>query len=72
MSLKDRVELRWFHGDRVVTVSSPYAIEGGRAEGFRLWTSVALPTTASPVPLRLDVVTSAGQLIGRAVLLPAR
>ncbi len=72
MSLQDKVELRWFHGGRRLAVSAPYVIEGGRADGFRLWTSVPVPEGVAPAPLRLDVVTAGGQLIGRAALPPAR
>lgn len=70
--LNDRVELRWSHGGRRVSVSNPYTIEGGRADGFRLWTSVTLPQDVAPANVRLDVVTAGGQLIGRADLPPAR
>jgi hypothetical protein len=72
MSLRDRVELRWSYGGRLLIASNPYAVEGGRAEGFRLWTSVTLPHGVAPASLRLDVVTAGGQLIGRADLPPAR
>jgi hypothetical protein len=65
--LRDRVALHWYRGGTLVHSSAPHELLGGRADGFRLWTSLAVPAGA-PAGLRLDVVTGAGQLIGRATL----
>ena len=68
LGLRDRVELRWYREGRFVWASSPHEIVGGRREGFRLWSSVVLAPPSGPGALRVDVVTAAGQLIGRASL----
>jgi hypothetical protein len=68
LGLRDRVELRWYRDGRLLWASSPHEIVGGRAQGFRLWSSVVLPSQSSPGELRVDVVTAAGQLIGRATI----
>ncbi len=65
--LKDRVALQWYRGGVRVGESAPHDLVGGRTAGFRLWTSLGLPAGAR-ARLRLDVVTGAGQLVGRAVL----
>ena len=71
LGLKDRVELRWYRGSRLVSASAPHDIAGGRREGFRLWGALVVRPGAGEGPLRLDVVTEAGQLVGRATI-PAR
>jgi hypothetical protein len=72
LGLKDTVELRWFGDGRRLWASAPHEIVGGRAAGFLLWSSTRITTTFPSRSLRLDVVTEAGQLIGRAVLIAAR
>jgi hypothetical protein len=62
------VELRWYQGGRLLRASGGYDIVGGRREGFRLWSSVPVRAGRPPAPMRLDVVTEGGQLIGRAWL----
>ena len=43
-----------------------YKVEGGRKEGFRLWTN-SPPVEAKPgTTVRVEVWTEAGQLVGRA------
>ena len=66
LGLRDRVELRWYRDGRLLWASSPHDIVGGRREGFRLWSSILLAPQGTPGSLRVDVVTAAGQLIGRA------
>ena len=68
LGLKDRVELRWYRGGQLLRSSSAYSVSGGRREGFRLWSAIAVGGEPSADPIRLDVVTEAGQIIGRAVL----
>jgi len=65
LGLRDRVELRWYRDGRLLWASSPHDIVGGRREGFRLWSSILLPPRGTPGALRVEVVTAAGQLIGR-------
>ena len=68
LGLEDAVELRWFKGGRPLWKSSSHDFVGGRREGFRLWSSVLISSSDPPGPVRLDVVTGAGQLVGRATL----
>jgi hypothetical protein len=72
LGLEDRVELRWYRDAALISVSAPYAVSGGRREGYRLWSSVDFATAAGARVLRLDVVTSGGQLVGRTELRAAR
>jgi len=63
--LRQPVEHVWSQNGRVVTVVPLSPVLGGRAEGFRTWSR---KTAFPPDPLgrwTVDVVTSAGQLIGR-------
>ena len=71
VGLNDRVSLRWRQGPRTLWISPAHDIAGGRAQGFRLWSAVPADRLGGADPLQLDVVTEAGQLIGRAAL-PAR
>jgi hypothetical protein len=68
LGLKDRVELRWYRGSRRVSASAAHEIAGGRREGFRLWSALAIRPGDGEEPLRIDVVTEAGQLVGQATL----
>jgi hypothetical protein len=44
-----------------------HTVRGGRPDGFRLWTSIVLAHPAAPGSrLQLEVVTEAGQMIGRS------
>jgi hypothetical protein len=72
LGLEDRVQLRWYRDAVLVSASAPYALSGGRREGYRLWSSVDLGESAGAKLLRLDVVTAGGQLVGRAELRSAR
>jgi hypothetical protein len=66
LGLKDTVELRWYRGDRLVWVSRAVDVVGGRQQGFRLWSAITITEASPPGPTRIDVVTEAGQLIGRS------
>jgi hypothetical protein len=62
--LVDRIGQRWYVNDQLVWASRFYEVTGGRADGYRLWT----PQTLKEAPrgrVRVDVVTEAGQLVGR-------
>jgi hypothetical protein len=68
LGLRDRVELRWYRNGRLLWASTPHEVIGGRKDGFRLWSAVTLVPADASGAIRLDVVTAAGQLIGRASL----
>ncbi len=68
LGLEDRVRHRWRIDGRVVFESQPYNVTGGRAEGYRLWTSFVVPPLEAGSRVSVDVVTEAGQLVGRATL----
>jgi hypothetical protein len=72
LGLEDRVELRWYRDAQLISVSAPYALSGGRRDGYRLWSAVDLAKASGGRVLRLDVVTRGGQLVGRAELPAAR
>jgi hypothetical protein len=65
VGLEDKVGHRWYLDGQLLFASGFHVVRGGRADGFRLWTSVVLPHAAAPGSrLRLEVVTEAGQMIG--------
>ena len=66
--LHDRVRHVWYHGAQRLTRSRWYDLDGGRKEGYRLWTSLSLSPDLAGKPLHVDVETESGQLIGRASL----
>lgn len=68
LGLTDRVRHRWFVDGRVLFESPMYAVTGGRAEGYRLWTTLTVPPLAAGSRVTVDVVTEAGQLIGRTAI----
>jgi hypothetical protein len=68
LGLRDRVAHRWYVGTRLVYASPFYTIEGGREQGYRLWTSCRPRGLEAGSRIRVDVVTEAGQLVGRAEL----
>lgn len=72
LGLKERVMLQWSRDGRPLRSSAAYGVSGGRQGGFRLWSSVAIAPSSGRGPLTLEVVTEAGQLVGRATLRPAR
>jgi hypothetical protein len=66
LGLRDRVEHRWYQDGLLVYSSPYYTLEGGRPEGFRLWSSAPLNAVPPGSSVRVDVRTEAGQLVGRA------
>ena len=65
LGLRDRVAHRWYLDGRLVAESPSYALTGGRADGFRLWTSTMIRSARPGSRVRVDVVTETGQLVGR-------
>ena len=68
LGLKDRVGHRWYLNGRLVYISPFFTVNGGRESGFRLWTFRTLNNIEPRSTLRIDVLSEAGQLIGRARL----
>jgi len=68
LGLTERVRHRWYENGKLIFASPFYNMVGGRAEGFRLWTSFSFNSIAPGTKLRLDLETEGGQLIGRAGL----
>ena len=66
--LHDRVRHVWYKGQVQLKRSKYYDVDGGRADGYRLWTPLALTRDLVGQPLHLDIETEGGQLIGRAWL----
>ncbi len=65
LGLHDRVGHRWYQDGRLVFASPFYHLEGGRPEGFRLWTSAPVTDVRPGTRLTVEVWTEAGQLVGR-------
>ncbi len=68
LGLVEKVSHRWYVDGAEVFASRHYAIAGGRKDGYRLWTSMALQRLPPAAEVRVDVVTQGGQLIGRAAI----
>jgi len=68
LGLHDRVGHRWYQDGRLVYASPFYLIEGGRPEGFRLWTSAPATSVRAGTRLTVEVWTEAGQLVGRGAI----
>ena len=66
LGLKDRIAHRWYVNNRLDFSSGFLNVLGGRQEGFRVWTRHQVRPLPPGAVLRLDVVTEAGQLVGRA------
>lgn len=66
--LHDRVRHVWYGGDQPLKRSRWYDVDGGRKEGYRLWTPLSLSPDLAGKALHVDVETESGQLIGRASL----
>lgn len=66
--LHDRVRHVWYQGAVPLSRSRWYDVDGGRKEGYRLWTSLWLSPDLTGKALHVDVETESGQLIGRAWL----
>lgn len=65
LGLRDKVGHRWYQDGRLIYASPFYTLQGGRTEGFRLWTSAPVKAVTSNSRLRVEVKTEAGQLVGR-------
>jgi hypothetical protein len=68
LGLREKLRHRWSENGKTVFDSPFYDMEGGRAEGFRLWTSCTFSEVGPNANIRLDLETEGGQLIGRADL----
>jgi hypothetical protein len=66
LGLSDRIGHRWYEDGRLIWTSPYYEVNGGRKEGFRLWTSVLVAAVRPGTRLRVEAWTEAGQLVGRA------
>lgn len=67
LGLRERVCHIWYSGGRPIYRSPFYSITGGRALGYRLWTTLRLKR-APLQSIVVDVETEGGQLIGRSRL----
>jgi hypothetical protein len=65
LGLRDRITHRWYQEGRLIYASPSYSLTGGRAEGFRLWTSGIVKNLRPGGRVRVDVKTEGGQLVGR-------
>ena len=65
LGLHDRVCHRWYQDGHLVFASPFYRLDGGRPEGFRLWTSAPAADVKPGSRLTVEVWTEAGQLVGR-------
>lgn len=72
LGLHDRVRHVWYLEDERIWASRWYDVDGGREEGYRLWTGRGGITLGDSGRLHVDVETEGGQLIGRARLRAAR
>ncbi|MCC6129596.1 MAG: DUF2914 domain-containing protein [Acidobacteria bacterium] len=66
MGLSEKINHVWYAGGRKVYESRLGSIVGGRAEGYRYWSTVQVPKRAEPVEVEVQVLTQGGQLIGRS------
>jgi Family of unknown function (DUF5924) len=72
MGLTESVRHRWQIDGITVRTTSAHQVNGGRREGFRLWTALPLARAPAGARISVDVETDAGQLIGRATIHVAR
>jgi hypothetical protein len=68
LGLRDRIGHRWYLNGKLIYISPFFIISGGRETGFRFWTFRTMKNIPCASVLRIDVLTEAGQLIGRARL----
>jgi Family of unknown function (DUF5924) len=68
LGLLEKIRHHWYENRKSLCASSFYDVIGGRAEGFRLWTSCTISAVAPDTNVRLDLETEGDQLIGRAML----
>jgi hypothetical protein len=72
MGLTESVRHRWQVDGVTVRTTNAHQVNGGRKEGFRLWTALPLDGAPAGARVSVDVETDAGQLIGRAAILVAK
>ena len=72
LGLRDLVCHRWYRDGRLVFASPFYRLEGGRPEGFRLWTMAPATDVHPGTRLSVEVWTEAGQLVGRGTIAAVR
>jgi hypothetical protein len=70
LGLHDRVRHVWYVDGEQVWASRWYDVDGGRTEGYRLWTGRGTLPLTPLSRVHVDVETEGGQLIGRARLGP--
>jgi hypothetical protein len=68
LGLHDRVRHVWYVDGEQVWASRWYDVDGGRTEGYRLWTGRGTLPLTPRSRVHVDVETEGGQLIGRARL----
>ena len=72
MGLTESVRHRWQINGVTVHTTNAHRVNGGRKEGFRLWTALPIDNAPAGSRISVDVETDAGQLIGRATIRVAR
>jgi len=68
LGLHERVRHVWYVDDVRVWASRWYDVDGGRTEGYRLWTGRGTLALTAGSRIHVDVETEGGQLIGRTRL----
>lgn len=71
LGLHDRVRHVWYVDGEEIWASRWYDVDGGRNEGYRLWTGRGTLPLTGRSRIHVDVETEGGQLIGRARLGPS-
>jgi hypothetical protein len=72
MGLTELVRHRWQIDGVTVRMTDAHQVNGGRKEGFRLWTALPLDRTPAGARISVDVEMENGQLIGSATIPVAR
>jgi len=68
MGLTESVRHRWKINGVVVRTTEAHQVNGGRKEGFRLWTALPIASAPGGARISVDVETDSGQLIGSAAI----
>jgi hypothetical protein len=68
MGLKETVRHRWRVDGVLVRTTDAHRVNGGRKEGFRLWTALPLSHARPGSRIAVDVETFVGQIVGRATI----
>lgn len=69
LGMKEKVSHRWYINDSLVFSSPLYRVDGGRKEGFRLFTSITLRRPLLSGIIEVEILTEGGQLIGKSNIL---